>query len=90
MDYTPQAPARQEIKPEYVLVEDITGTPPPKRGPQTIDIITYDKDGKKQIVKAKVPHAPNSKCKKCFGRGYIGFDSKTKNFIACSKCYPHK
>ena len=28
---------------------------------------------------------PNSNCKKCWGRGYIGFNEKIKKYIPC-KC----
>lgn len=87
MDYTPQSPKPPEIKPEYVLVEDVTKLPTPQRGPQTIDIVTYDKDNKRHVIKAQVPFAPNSSCKKCHGRGYVGFDVKTKRPLLCGKCY---
>ncbi len=37
MDYTPPVPqAPPPPKPEYVLVEDAMGEPPPVRGPQTL------------------------------------------------------
>lgn len=31
---------------------------------------------------------PKSNCKKCFGRGYIGFEVKTNVPIACKCIYP--
>jgi hypothetical protein len=92
MEYTPQAPKQPEPpKPIYELKKDVTGKPPPVRGPQTIPVVKYVKvDGKeqRQEVKIQVPHAPKSNCKKCHGRGYIGFESKSGNFIPCVKCFP--
>jgi hypothetical protein len=29
---------------------------------------------------------PDSSCKKCFGRFYVGFDTKQKHFIICKRC----
>ena len=91
--YTPQAPKQQPPpKSEYVLVEDVTGLPAPKRGPQTIKVVRYvkDKDGKdvKQEAQIKVPYAPKDNCKKCYGRGYIGFESVSGKVMPCRKCYP--
>lgn len=68
----------EEQKPTYVLVEDVTGKPKPS-GPQVINAYGYE---------IKVPYPPKNSCKKCFGRGYIGQESKTKLIIMCKKCYP--
>lgn len=38
-------------------------------------------DGKKYLIEKK----PKSGCRKCYGRGYIGWHSKTKLVIPC-KC----
>lgn len=91
--YTPQAPKPQAApKSEYVLVDDVTGKPPPKRGPQTIKVIRYvkDKEGKdvKQESQVRVPFAPKDNCKKCHSRGYIGFEATSGKLIPCRKCYP--
>jgi len=92
--YTPQAPKQQAPPPsEYVLVEDVTGLPAPKRGPQTITVVKYEKDEKtgkdvKKETQLKVPFAPKANCKKCYGRGYIGFKANSIEVIPCLKCYP--
>lgn len=89
MDYIPKPPTQPpQPKPEYELVDDVTHKPAPKRGPQTIEISREDENGKLVTIKVKVPHEPKPNCKKCYGRGYIGFDNKTKMPIACYKCYP--
>jgi hypothetical protein len=80
MEYTPTPPQVQAPKPEYVLVDDVTGKPPPVRGPQVL----VDSKGRK----FKVPFAPVKGCKKCYGRGYIGFEAKSGDLIICKKCYP--
>ena len=92
IEYTPTQPKKETPKPEYVLVEDVTGKPPPKRGPQILEALRYvkDKDGKeqKEITKFKTPYPPKPYCKKCFGRGYIGFEPRSGNIYLCKKCYP--
>lgn len=88
MDYIPQQPKVEQPKSEYVLVDDMTHIPAPKRGPQSITIVRYDEEGKKQEVQVKVPYLPKNNCKKCYGRGYIGFDVKTRYPLPCVKCYP--
>jgi hypothetical protein len=81
LEYTPQAPKQQPSPPvEYALVKDVTGKPPVLRGPQVLT----DARGHK----VKVPFPPNSKCKKCYGRGYVGYDVKSKLPMPCRKCYP--
>ena len=82
MDYTPKLVEQPAPKPEYVLVDDVTGDPPPKRGPQVLTL-----PGGKQI---KVPHAPKSNCKKCYGRGFIGINKITDEIVVCRKCYPYR
>jgi hypothetical protein len=79
MDYTPQQPQQQVAAPVYELKTDVTGKPPPKRDPVILTLPTGQK--------AKVPHAPNPKCRKCKGRGYVGRDIKSGNILFCGKCY---
>lgn len=94
MEYTPKTPQQQPpAQPQYELKKDMTGKEPPKRGPQVMTAVRYvkDEEGKEKRVelKFKVPMLPNPKCKKCFGRGYIGFDSRQSNALyICKKCYP--
>ena len=79
--YTPIPTKQQPLPPtEYVLVEDVSRKPPVKRGAQ----ILTDSKGRK----FQVPYPPKSGCKKCYGRGYIGFDPKTNSTLPCKKCYP--
>lgn len=81
IDYTPQQPKPQApAAPEYALVEDVTGKPAPKRGAQVL----LDTKGHAM----KVPFSPKPKCKRCYGRGYVGNDAKTGDMIVCRKCYP--
>jgi len=80
MDYTPTQPKNPEAKSEYVLIDDVTGKPPPKRGPQVI------KDSKGNEF--RVPYPPKANCKKCYGRGFIGTDSAKGTLFICRKCYP--
>jgi hypothetical protein len=90
MEYTPQAPKQPESHPTYELKKDVTGKPPPARGPQTIKVVKYVKVGDKeerQEVNLQVPYAPKPDCKKCYGQGYIGFDSKSGKVIPCVKCF---
>jgi len=97
IEYTPQPPKQQAPpKPEFVLVEDVTGKPIPKRGPQVLKAYTEEKDKKtkerKQIVlQFKVPYPPKEKCKRCYGRGYEGTVSYQGQHAVCicKKCYPH-
>lgn len=81
LEYTPQTPAPQPPpKSEYVLVNDVTGKPPVFRGVYRLV------DGNGHEV--KLPYQPKSNCNKCYGRGHLGMDSKTKKFLICAKCYP--
>ena len=80
MDYTPVVPKPPEQKPEYVLVNDVSGNPPLERGPKTL----VDSKGNQFTV----PYPPKANCKKCYGRGYIGTDSNKNEIILCRKCYP--
>lgn len=86
--YTPQQPKQNVPKSEYVLVEDVTGDPPPVRGPQLITVVKQNEKKEQVKVQIQVPFPPNKKCKKCYGRGYIGVDSRNGNVLACKKCYP--
>jgi hypothetical protein len=89
MVYTPQAPAQQSAQtPEYVLVEDVTGKPAPKRGPQVLTAVRQNEKKEQIKIQFKVPFPPKLTCKKCFGRGYLGFDIRTDNIVPCRKCYP--
>jgi hypothetical protein len=88
MDYTPQQPKVEQSQPEYVLVDDVTHKPAPKRGPQTITVVKYDEKGVKQTVEIRVPWLPKPNCKHCRGRGYIGFNVGSGGAIPCGKCYP--
>ncbi len=81
MEYTPPQPKQVEPpKPVYELKTDITGKPPPKRGP------VFIKDLKGNEL--RVPYTPKSNCKKCYGRGYIGSDPRTGGILICKHCYP--
>lgn len=95
MDYTPKQPNQPApSQPTYELKKDVTGKPPPKRGPQTITAVRYVKqeDGTetKQTQEIKVPYEPNPKCKRCYGRGYIGWVANTNQIIPCMKCFAPK
>lgn len=64
-----------ENKPQYVLVDDVTG-----RSEAKPIIKAYD-------FEIQVPRSPNPKCKKCYGKGFIGKNEKTGKPILCHKCY---
>jgi hypothetical protein len=91
LEYTPSTLKQQPApKSEFVLVEDVTGKPIPKRGPQVLQAVRQDKDGKLVTIEFKVPYPPKSNCKKCYGRGYIGFvnDGGDRRLNLCQKCFP--
>ena len=44
-----------------------------------------DKNGEDHDV--LVPYSPNPKCKKCYGRGYLGLNVIMGGVILCPKCY---
>ena len=89
IEYTPTvAQPAKTAAPEYVLVDDVTHLPPPKRGPQVLTVTRYDKNDKRVEVKVRVPFPPNPKCKHCYGRGYLGLVAGTKEIMPCRKCYP--
>jgi hypothetical protein len=96
LEYTPQQPKQQAPKSsEYILVEDVTGKPPPPRGIQTLKAYAEvldpkTKEKKQLIVPFKVPYPPKSGCKKCYGRGYVGIQhvGKQPGILYCKKCYP--
>ena len=46
--------------------------------------VLEDKEGNKLLA----PYKPNKKCKKCFGRGWLGKDVINGGLIVCYKCYP--
>ena len=97
IEYTPQQPKpTAPPKSEYVLVEDLTGQPPIKRGPQVMKAYTQEKDKetkktKQVILEFNVPYPPKPKCKRCYGRGYEGITTKgeRRGIYICKKCYPH-
>lgn len=80
MDYIPKPLEQKEVPPSYELKKDVSGKPPIKRGAQVLT----DTKGRQ----FRVPYAPKNKCKKCLGRGYIGYELKSGNTIICKKCYP--
>ena len=82
MDYTPQQSNTKPNAPSptYELVQDASKLPPIRRGPQTLK----DTRGRE----FKVPFPPNNKCKKCYGRGFIGINVKTNEVVICKRCYP--
>jgi len=91
IEYTPQQPKQQAPpKPDYVLVEDVTGKPIPKRGPQVLKAYTQNKKREPVILEFKVPYPPKEKCKRCKGRGYEGIVTKgeQRGICICKKCYP--
>lgn len=96
LEYTPQAPKKQEApKSEYILVEDVTGKPPPLRGPQILKAYTEErnketKERKQIVLEFKVPYPPKVNCKRCRGRGYEGTVTigKQHGICICKKCYP--
>jgi hypothetical protein len=89
MEYTPQSPKQSEPpKPTYELKTDVTGKLPPVRGAVVIEAMKYNNKGEKQIIKLRVPKPPTENCKRCHGRGYVGFDTKTQTPIFCNKCFP--
>ena len=91
LEYTPQQPKQKEApKPEFVLVNDVTGKAPLKRGPQVLQAYRQDKNGKKVVVQFKVPYPPRTNCNRCGGRGYIGFviDGPDHKLDICKKCFP--
>lgn len=80
MDYIPKAPQQQPVvPPSYELVKDVTGKPPEPRG----TFILIDANN----TQVKMPHAPNKKCKQCYGRGFIGMNAKNRRVVICTRCY---
>lgn len=69
----------QTKSPTYELNSDMTGQKPIARGPTVLK----DKMGNEKPV----PFPPNPKCKKCYGRGYVGLDIKHGGLVLCIKCY---
>lgn len=39
--------------------------------------------------KIEIPYLPKSNCKKCMGKGYLGYDVKQSKVFMCLKCYPN-
>ena len=76
----------------YDLPEDKSGIMDTKTG----DVISSDELTPLDVIKAVAKETgielrdPNEGCKKCYGRGYIGRDSMTKQPIPCTCIYPAK
>jgi hypothetical protein len=64
--------------PKYQLENTVVGKYVPS-GPVTLE----DKTG----CKLTAPHPPRSRCKHCYGRGYVGKDLKTNALVPCRWCY---
>lgn len=79
MDYTPKTNQQAQPKPSYELTTDVTGTPPASS-------IKSLKDKNGQEV--KLPYPPKSNCKKCYGKGFLGYNNKNGRLIICIKCFP--
>ena len=91
IEYIPQQPKKQEApKSNYVLVNDVTGKPLPKRGPQVLKAYTQDKKRNPVVLEFRVPYPPKEKCKRCYGRGYEGTVTvgEQRGVCICKKCYP--
>jgi len=84
MDYTPITSNTPAPQPSYELTKDVTGEPVELRSPRLIK----DKNG----IEVKLPYAPKANCKRCHGRGYLGFHAENTalkgRLIICRKCYP--
>jgi hypothetical protein len=87
MEFTPQ-PLKQQptTAPSYELNKDVTGKPPEKRG----ETFLTDKNGNQ----VRVPYPPVKSCRKCYGRGFVGYHAGERvaelkgRLIICTKCYP--
>lgn len=86
--YTPQQPQNAPTPPpQYELKKDVTGEPPPIRGSIFIEVLIPDKNNKRSKVQVQVPHLPKTNCKNCYGKGYVGFETKSQKILFCHKCY---
>jgi len=52
------------------------------------DMYYVEEDEVKNLDKSQVPlkKKPSSSCKKCYGRFYIGLETKSKSYVPCPKC----
>lgn len=75
----PTAPPQKAAPAQYELENTVVGKPEKKE-----PVVLQDKKGNK----LRAPWAPKAKCKRCFGRGFVGTDTKTNELIPCRKCYP--
>lgn len=52
------------------------------------DIYHVEEDEVKNLDANQIPlhKKPNSNCKKCYGRFYMGYDPNKKYYIPCPKC----
>ena len=83
---------------EFGEVIDIAGATAKQLAPSTIDINSRTGERVELNPLEKIKFAaerfgitlndPNKSCKKCYGRGYIGIDSKTQIPIACACITP--
>lgn len=89
--YTPQQPrVAPPPPPQYELKTDVTGEPPPVRGAIFIEVLIPDKNNGRTKVKVQVPNMPNKSCKLCYGKGYVGFETKSQKVLFCHKCFKPK
>ena len=90
--WSPEQPkATPPPPPQYELKTDVTGEAPPIRGAIFIEILVPDKkNGGRMKVKAQVPRLPKANCKLCYGKGYVGFETKSEKVIFCHKCFGKK
>ena len=66
---------------EYQLEQTVAGKPEKKE-----PVVLEDRLGNK----LHAPWAPNKKCKRCYGRGFVGLNRDTNELSPCRKCYPWK
>ena len=50
----------------------------------TSDLVTIK--GTREEVEEKLEKLSDPNCRKCYGRGYTGFNLTNKSFLACPKC----
>ena len=86
--YVPQQSKPQPLPaPQYELKKDVTGEEPPKRGSLFIEVLVPDKNNKRTKVRVQVPNLPKKSCKVCYGKGYVGFETKSQKILFCHKCF---
>lgn len=86
--YTPAQPKQQAPQaPQYQLKNDVTGQPAPSRKKPVIKALIPEAGGSLLEVLVEVPKLPSPSCNNCYGRGYVGYDIKSKKIVFCHKCY---